>query len=65
MPRFMVRAMSTLMRPFQPGMSQIMRYAVLEDIHGSPFDPTPTLGKYPVKLATLEEFVQDQLASRT
>ncbi len=63
MPRFMLRTMSTLMRPFQPGMSQIMRYALLDDVEGSPFDPTPTLEKYPVELMELEDFVQQQLTS--
>lgn len=58
MPRGMLKVMSVLMKPFQPGMSQIMRYAYLEDIHGSPFDMAPTLEKYPLALTTLEQFVQ-------
>jgi hypothetical protein len=57
----MLRAMSVMMRPFQPGMSQIMRYSALEDVHGSPFDPTPTLEKYPVELTTLETFVKEKV----
>jgi len=40
-----------------------MRFALLEDIEGSPFDPTPTLAKYPVELMELEDFVQQQVAA--
>ena len=60
MPRGMIRIMSTLMKPFQPGMSQIMMYAYLEDVHGSAFDMGPTLEKYPVELTTIEQFVEKQ-----
>jgi hypothetical protein len=60
MPRGMLKVMSTLMKPFQPGMSQIMMYAYLEDIHGSPFEVGPTLEKYPVELTTIEQFVDKQ-----
>jgi uncharacterized protein YbjT (DUF2867 family) len=60
MPRAMLKVMSTLMKPFQPGMSQIMMYAYLEDIHGSPFDMGPTLAKYPIELTPIEQFVDKQ-----
>ena len=60
MPRAMLKVMSTLMKPFQPGMSQIMKYAYLEDVHGSPFDMGPTLEKYPVELTPIEQFVDKQ-----
>jgi len=60
MPRGMLKVMSTLMKPFQPGMSQIMKYAYLEDVHGSPFDMGPTLEKYPVELTSIEQFVDKQ-----
>ena len=60
MPRGMIRVMSTLMKPFQPGMSQIMMYAYLEDVNGSPFDMGPTLEKYPVELTSIEQFIDKQ-----
>jgi len=60
MPRGMIKVMSTLMKPFQPGMSQIMLYTYLEDIHGSPFDMGPTLEKYPVELTPIEQFIEQQ-----
>lgn len=62
MPRGMLKVMSVLMKPFQPGLSQIMGYAYLEDIHGSPFDPGPTLKKYPVELTPIEQFIEQQFS---
>jgi uncharacterized protein YbjT (DUF2867 family) len=64
MPRPVVRIMSGVMRPFQPGLSQVMRYALHEDTSNATFDPTLTLQSYPMALTRLEDFVQAQLASR-
>jgi len=59
-PRGMLKVMSTLMKPFHPGMSQTMKFAYMEDVQGSPFDPSPTLEKYPVELTPIEQFVDKQ-----
>jgi uncharacterized protein YbjT (DUF2867 family) len=60
-PAPMVRMLSLLMRLFQPGLSQVMGWALHTDSHGAPFDPAPTLAKYPLSMTTLPEFVRAQV----
>jgi uncharacterized protein YbjT (DUF2867 family) len=61
-PRPVVRILSAVMWPFQPGLSQVMRWALHEDNHDNSFDPTPTLQKYPLPMKSLETFVAEQVA---
>ena len=61
LPAPMVRMLSLLVRPFQPGLSQVMGWALHTDSHDASFDPTPTLAKYPLSLTTLPEFVRAQV----
>jgi hypothetical protein len=60
-PAPMVRMLSLLMRPFQPGLSQVMGWALHTDSHDASFDPTPTLAKYPIPMTSLPEFIQAQV----
>jgi uncharacterized protein YbjT (DUF2867 family) len=58
MPRFVLSIMSRLLRPFHPGLSQVMAASLYFDVHGEFFDITPTLQQYPMELTTLEEWVR-------
>jgi len=62
-PRPVVRILSAVMWPFQPGLSQVMRWALHEDSHDNSFDPTPTLQQYPIEMKSLETFVAEQVNS--
>ena len=62
-PRPIVRILSAVMWPFQPGLSQVMGWALHQDSHDNSFDPGPTLQKYPLELMPLETFVVEQVAS--
>ncbi len=62
-PRPMVRILSAVMWPFQPGLSQVMRWALHTDSHDASFDPAPTLQQYPIEMKSLETFVAEQVNS--
>jgi uncharacterized protein YbjT (DUF2867 family) len=60
MPRVVVRVMGALMRPFHPGLSDIMGAVLDADTRSKTFDVRPTLQKYPVKMTRLEDWVRAQ-----
>jgi uncharacterized protein YbjT (DUF2867 family) len=60
MPRLMVRVMGAVMRPFHPGLSDIMGAVLDADTRPKTFDMRPTLQQYPVKLTRLEDWVRAQ-----
>jgi hypothetical protein len=63
MPPPIARAMSIVLKPFQPGLSRIMYMNSLPDnAFSETFDPTKLLQDYPVQLTTLEEFIREQIA---
>jgi nucleoside-diphosphate-sugar epimerase len=57
------RAMSVVLKPFQPGLSRVMYINSLpDDAFDKTFDPTKLLQDYhPVQLTTLEEFVRERI----
>jgi NADH dehydrogenase len=57
-PRPVLSVMSRLLRPFHPGLSQIMAASLYFDVHGEFFDVTSTLQQYPMELTSLEEWVR-------
>ncbi|MEZ4594767.1 MAG: NmrA family NAD(P)-binding protein [Chloroflexota bacterium] len=62
-PLGVLRVMSGVIRPFHPGLSQVMRTSIWFDTTDQTFDPRPTLRKYPISLTRLENWVEKQVAS--
>jgi NADH dehydrogenase len=60
-PRLVLSIMSRLLRPFHPGLSQVMAASLYFDVHGEFFDMTPTLQQYPMELTSLEEWVRTRV----
>lgn len=61
-PRPVVRILSAVMKLFQPGLSQVMSWALYEDDHDNSFDPSAALQKYSLEMKSLETFVTEQVA---
>jgi uncharacterized protein YbjT (DUF2867 family) len=58
----MAKAMSVVLKPFQPGISRIMYLNSLPDnAFDETFDPVPLLAEFPMHLTTLEEFIREQV----
>ncbi len=60
MPRGILRVMSALLRPFHPGLSQVMQFSLWADTTDQTFDPSETLKEFPMKLTRLEDWVRGQ-----
>ncbi|MGD1994921.1 MAG: hypothetical protein PVI59_17135, partial [Anaerolineae bacterium] len=58
-----LQVMYRLMRPFHPGLSQIMQVSMLADRSDQTFDPGSMLERFPIELTRLEDFVQRRAAS--
>ena len=63
MPPLMAKAMSVVLKPFQPGISRIMYLNSLPDeAFDETFDPAPLLSEFQMHLTTLEEFICERIA---
>jgi uncharacterized protein YbjT (DUF2867 family) len=62
MPRFMLRVMGVLMKPFKPELARVIALSYFTDVENQAFDPRETLEQYPVKLMRLEDFVKGKVA---
>ena len=60
-PLFVPRIMSVLLRPFHPGLSQIMQSAVLAETVNQAFDARPLASRFGMQLMTLNEWVTRRL----
>ena len=60
-PRAVLRTLSFLLRPFHPGLSQVMTAGSYFDEHGEFFDMAPTLQKYPMVLTPLETWARRRI----
>lgn len=56
-----LRVMSRLLRPFHPGLSQVMRFSIWTDTDDMTFDPSETLKQYPMELTKLEAWVRERV----
>lgn len=68
-PLFVPRVMSVLLRPFHPGLSQIMQSAVLAETVNQAFDARPLAARFGMQLMPLDEWVtrrgeHDRMADR-
>ena len=63
MPPSMVRVLSIMLKPVQPGLSRIMFMNSLpDDAFCETLDPAPLLAEFPIHLTTLEEFIHERVA---
>ena len=54
-----LRLMAPLLRPFRPGLSQVMETSILDETADCTFDMSETLQEYPVTLTGLEEWARE------
>lgn len=66
-PRGVLRVMSGVLRPFHPGLSQVMQFSLWADTSDQTFDPAETLKQYPLQknLTGLEAWVEEHVPVRT
>jgi uncharacterized protein YbjT (DUF2867 family) len=57
-PLALLRLMAPVLRPFHPGLSQVMTSSIWFETTDQTFEPRPTLQKYPLPLTKLEDWVQ-------
>lgn len=63
-PLGMLKVMYRIMRPFHPGLSQIMQFSIYTDTTDNSFDSGPMLANYPaIKLIQLEEWAGQRIQS--
>ena len=60
-----LKVMSVLLRPFHPGLSQVMQSSILLDTTDQTFDMSKILQTYPMTLTKLEDWVREQVPSET
>lgn len=65
LPAGLARALSLIIRPFHPGISQVMRAGALADKTDERFDATLLQQLVPIRLTSLEEWVANKLAGPT
>lgn len=62
MPAAIAKVMSIALKPLHPGMSRIMYLGSLpDDAFNEKFDATALLAEFPIRLTTLEEFIEEQV----
>jgi uncharacterized protein YbjT (DUF2867 family) len=59
-PLAVLKVMYRLIRPFHPGLSQIMHAAIIGDTTDQTFDPTGMLERFPMDLVRVEDFVRER-----
>lgn len=62
-PLYVVRAMSRAAAPIHPGVSRILRLAVMNETTDQTFDPSLSRSKLPLELIRLEDWVRNRISS--
>lgn len=62
-PLTVLRLMSPLLKPFHPGLSQVMALSIVTDTANMTFDPSATLRQYPLPLTRLEDWIRRRVAA--
>lgn len=62
-PLSLLKVLYRLLRPFHPGLSQVMQMSIYVDTGDNTFDPELLLTRYPMKLTRLEEWAARRLES--
>lgn len=60
-----LRLMAPVLRPFKPGLSQVMEISILDDTSDCTFDMSETLQHYPMTLTRLEEWASENVPEET
>lgn len=59
-----LRVLYRVLRPFHPGLSQIMQFSLYNELADHPFDPLPMLTAYPnIQPTTLEAWVAERVGT--
>jgi NADH dehydrogenase len=58
-PRAVLRVMSPVLSPFHPGLSQLMAFALHDDLHNTTYDAAPLLRRYPLQLTRLDDWIAE------
>jgi uncharacterized protein YbjT (DUF2867 family) len=64
-PLAVLRVMYRVLRPFHPGLSQIMQFSIYTDTTDATFDPAQMLAAYPVKPTRLADWAAERLEQGT
>ncbi len=64
-PLGVLKVMFRLLRPFHPGLSQIMQFSIYADTVNSSFNPEPMLASYPVQLTRLANWTAQRAEQET
>ena len=65
MPPFLAKALSVVLKPFQPGVTRIMYMGSLPDsAFSETFDSAGLLAEFPLHLTTLEEFIHERVEEK-
>ena len=62
LPIGLLRVMATMLRPFHPGISRVMRMGIGADNQDQTLDMADTLRTFPLTLTSIEAFVEEQVA---
>lgn len=54
----MLHILASVLKPFHPGISRIMKLSAAFDNTDQTFDPRPTLEKYPLQLTSVADFIK-------
>jgi len=60
-PLGMLQVMCWVLRPFRPGLSQIIQSRIYADTQDCTFDPSPMLSRYPVNLTRLADWARRRM----
>ncbi|MFN3358921.1 MAG: NmrA family NAD(P)-binding protein, partial [Pseudomonas sp.] len=58
-PRAVLRVMSPVLWPFHPGLSQVMAFALHDDLHDTTYAAAPLLRRYPLPLTRLDDWIAE------
>jgi uncharacterized protein YbjT (DUF2867 family) len=58
----LLQVMYRLIRPINPGLSQVIESSIAADVSDATFDPAPMLAQYPITLTYLEDWATEQVA---
>ena len=59
-----LRLMAPLLRPLQPGLSQVMEIGILADTADCTFDMTAALQRFPMRLTRLENWIHQYVPAQ-
>ena len=58
-----LQVISGVLRPFHPGLSQVMQFSLWANTTDQTFDISETLQQFPMTLTKLEDWIRDRVSS--